>query len=214
MKSRLITVLFLAAIAGCGGEITISDEDQRVMPPDPLTGTVIATDSVGVVFVNAFDLSNPNFFITHEFSGDLPDDVEPTAGRLLVLSLQDVSRPGWTCTGGIFSSDCALLDVAEQRGSPGRLSVVLASGRRDFHIQSDFTLGDDPARDDRRSQVGGSALQWRVELDEDVVDGSFFDLEITLGKVGAPNVTIRWQILIADLSQPAELAGQRSGNDC
>lgn len=115
------------------------------MPPDPLTGTVIATDSVEVVFVNAFDVSNPNFLIIHEFSGDLPDDVGPTAGRLLVLSVQDVSRPGWTCTGGVFSSDCALLEVAERMGRPGRLSVVLASGRRDFHLQSDFTLGDDPA---------------------------------------------------------------------
>ena len=145
LKLRLLTVLFLTTIAGCGGEITIPDEDQQVMPPDPLTGTVIATDSVGVAFVNAFDVSNPNFLITHEFSGNLPDDVEPTAGRLLVLSLQDVSRPGWTCTGGTFSSDCALLEVAEQMGRPGRLSVVLTSGRRNFHIQSDFTLGDDPA---------------------------------------------------------------------
>ena len=62
--------------------------------------------------------------------------------------------------------------------------------------------------------MGGSALQWRVELDEDVVDGSFFDLEITLGKVGGPNVTIRWQILIADLSQQVELAGEPMVADC
>ena len=61
--------------------------------------------------------------------------------------------------------------------------------------------------------MGGSALQWRVQLDDDVVDGSPFELVFTLGKVGGPDVTIRWQILIADPSQQ-EFGGEPKVDEC
>ncbi|MCZ6916577.1 MAG: hypothetical protein O7I93_07360 [Gemmatimonadetes bacterium] len=57
-----------------------------------------------------------------------------------MLSLRDQSRPDIVCTGGLFDSNCASLVVTPNRGS---LSLELASGRRFWHLQSNFTLDEE-----------------------------------------------------------------------
>ena len=46
--------------------------------------------------------------------------------------------------------------------------------------------------------MGGSALQWSVPLPDDVVGSSFYQLDLGMRKIGAPDVTIGFELLIAD----------------
>ena len=46
--------------------------------------------------------------------------------------------------------------------------------------------------------MGGSALQWRVELNEEIDPGSFYEVNLSMRKIGAPDVTIGWELLIVD----------------
>ncbi len=57
--------------------------------------------------------------------------------------------------------------------------------------------------------VGGSALQWSLLLPDDVVGNSFFQLDLGMRKIGAPDVTIGFELLIAD---QATVAGH--AQDC
>jgi hypothetical protein len=51
--------------------------------------------------------------------------------------------------------------------------------------------------------VGGSALQWSVPLPDDVTGDSFFQLDLGMRKIGPPDVTIGFEILIADVASVA-----------
>ena len=122
---------------GCGGEeLTEPGELVNRKPPDPVTGTVIAADSFVV------PATETNFTVQlFSSSGPLIPTIAPSVGRVLVLSLRDQSRPDIVCVGGLFDSNCASLVVTPNRGS---LSVQLASGRRLWHLQSNFTLDEEP----------------------------------------------------------------------
>lgn len=50
--------------------------------------------------------------------------------------------------------------------------------------------------------MGGSALQWIVELNEDVTPGSFYEVNLSMRKIGAPDVTIGWELLVVDPNDP------------
>ncbi|MCH7473849.1 MAG: SGNH/GDSL hydrolase family protein, partial [Gemmatimonadetes bacterium] len=62
-------------------------------------------------------------------------------GKLFILSLRDISRPDIVCTGSLFQTNCATLVVF--RGN-GRVDVELESGRRTWHLQSNFFLDENP----------------------------------------------------------------------
>ncbi len=56
--------------------------------------------------------------------------------------------------------------------------------------------------------VGGSALQWRVPLQEDVVSGSTYQVDLSMRKIGPPDVTIGIELLLVDPNQSnLQLAG-------
>ena len=131
-----VTLLALL-LGGCGGEELLTEPAELVetKPPDLLTGTVIAADSFVV------QAAENDFTIElYSNSGPLIPSIPPSAGRLLVLSLKDQSRPDIVCVGGVFDSNCALLVVMPNRGT---LSVQLASGRQMWHLQSNFTLDEE-----------------------------------------------------------------------
>ncbi len=49
--------------------------------------------------------------------------------------------------------------------------------------------------------MGGSALQWRVSLQENIVGGSIYEVDLSMRKIGPPDVTIGIELLIADPNQ-------------
>ncbi len=51
--------------------------------------------------------------------------------------------------------------------------------------------------------MGGSALQWSVSLSDDVTGDSFFQLDLGMRKIGGPDVTMGFEILIADAATVA-----------
>ncbi|NNF28064.1 MAG: hypothetical protein HKN73_12635 [Gemmatimonadetes bacterium] len=46
--------------------------------------------------------------------------------------------------------------------------------------------------------MGGSALSWSVGLSDDLVPGSFVQLELTMRKFGPPDVEIAWDLRLVD----------------
>ena len=107
-------------------------------PPGLLSGRVLLADSFAV------PTTDTNFQVQPFSSGGtLPQNIGPTAGQLLVLSMKDVSRPGLVCTGGIASSNCAILIALPSRDE-GFVSVALASGRQSLYLQSTYRLELDP----------------------------------------------------------------------
>jgi hypothetical protein len=65
--------------------------------------------------------------------------VGPTVGKVLVLSLRDVSRPDLICTGGTFESSCAVLEVLNDT-EEGFVGLEFNSGRQNFYLQSTSRL--------------------------------------------------------------------------
>jgi len=107
-------------------------------PPPVLTGRVLAADSF---FVPA---TQTNFTVDrYNSGGTLPPDVGPTAGKLLILSVRDISRPDIVCTGGIGGSNCAII-VALPSRDEGFVSVQSESARTQYYLHSTYRLEIDP----------------------------------------------------------------------
>ncbi len=49
--------------------------------------------------------------------------------------------------------------------------------------------------------MGGSALQWRASLQANIVGGSFYQVDLSMRKIGPPDVTIGIELLIVDPNQ-------------
>jgi hypothetical protein len=60
--------------------------------------------------------------------------------------------------------------------------------------------------------MGGSALQWRTTLTEDLTPSTFVQVELSLRKIGDPGVTIGWELLLVEPS--ADLAATEKLHDC
>jgi len=132
--------MFVGSAASCGDDGAAPMEPQLVTttPPPALTGRVLVADSF---FIPA---TETNFRVDRYSSGGtLPADVGPTAGKLLVLSVKDISRPDVECTGGIGGSNCAII-VALPTRDEGFVSVQSASGRTNYFIHSSYRLELDP----------------------------------------------------------------------
>lgn len=135
---RVKCLVAVIAMLGCGGDGITEPEGELVLtpPPEPLTGTVIAADTF---VVSATDVN----FTVQPFSngGTLPANIESAVGKLFILSVRDISRPDVVCIGSLFQTNCATLVVF--RGN-GRVDVELESGRRMWHLQSNFFLDENP----------------------------------------------------------------------
>ena len=135
---RVKFFLVVVAMLGCGGDEITGPEGELVLtpPPVPLIGTVLATDSFVV------PATNVNFMVQpYTTGGDLIDNIESGAGKLFIVSVSDISRPDVICTGSLFQTNCASIVVF---GGNGRVNVALESGRRAWHLQSNFLLDDEP----------------------------------------------------------------------
>jgi hypothetical protein len=136
--SRDAFLSLLAFTVACGGETVAEPELVTTPPPELRTGLVIAADTFTV------PATDVNFTVSQfPNGGDLLADIGVSAGKFLVLSVRDQSRPGQDCIGSLFETACASIVVAENR-LPGRVVVVLESGRRTYHLQSNFTLDEVP----------------------------------------------------------------------
>lgn len=60
--------------------------------------------------------------------------------------------------------------------------------------------------------MGGSALQWRTTLTEDLTPSTFAQVELSLRKIGDPGVTIGWELLLVEPA--AALAATEKLHDC
>ena len=150
----LYTAVMLAAAHGCGdgnGLVAVEREEDETGRP-VLSGTVIASDSFDVIPVQTADLSNPAFLVTHPWFEMFQTSMGDTAGRLLVLSVRDLSRPSAICGPGDFTDDCAIMvvlerSVAEPGRRPGRLKVETQSGQITLFPWPDFRLQETPPPD-------------------------------------------------------------------
>lgn len=55
--------------------------------------------------------------------------------------------------------------------------------------------------------MGGSALQWRTTLGEDLVPGSFVQVDVSMRKLGEPSVVIGWELILAEPAGTAQADG-------
>ena len=53
--------------------------------------------------------------------------------------------------------------------------------------------------------MGGSALQWRTTLTEDLTPRSFIRVELSMRKVGPPGVVIGWELLLVEQAEAYEV---------
>jgi hypothetical protein len=146
-----LSAMLAALLIGCGSaEAPMEPEIVTGPVPPVLTGRVLAADTFTIL-----PTEDPLLLALYSTGGILPNEVGPTAGRVMVLSIRDASRPDFVCTlqgsSGASStlarsherSDCAIL-VAEPTRDEGFVSVQSASARRNYYLQSNFQLLLDP----------------------------------------------------------------------
>ncbi|MCH7563828.1 MAG: hypothetical protein IH968_08390 [Gemmatimonadetes bacterium] len=141
-------------VIGCGGDSEGPMEPMEPMEPEIVTDPPPAVLTGRVLVANTFTVpptDDPLLLAIYSSGGVIPADVGPTAGRLLVFSLRDASRPDFVCTDLTSSSaatgptrshqrsDCAIL-VVEPTEDEGFVSVESSSGRVNYYLQSTFQL--------------------------------------------------------------------------
>lgn len=99
-----IAVLVLLAF-GCGGgsdPTTVNTPPPMTddPPPPPPPTNIIAADSFDVIPVDAVVFSDPNFLVERAKLGTVPQGLVPSNGKLLVLSVRDLTDPDLICGGG------------------------------------------------------------------------------------------------------------------
>ena len=148
-----IAVLVLLAF-GCGGgsDPTAVDtsppiDDDAAPPP---TTNIIAADSFQVLPVEVRVFGDPNFLREFWRRGVVPQGLVPSDGKLLVLSVKDLTDPDLICGTGNWGPTCASMILIEQEGlEPGRLAGRLelsaTGGRKIWFPQADtLTLAEAP----------------------------------------------------------------------
>ena len=60
--------------------------------------------------------------------------------------------------------------------------------------------------------MGGSALQWRTTLPDDLTPSTFVQVELSLRKLGDPGVTIGWELILVESA--SALAVTEKLHDC
>ncbi len=141
---RRFVAVGIALCLGCGNAATdVVDDVPAEEQPPPLTGTVIASGAFDIDPVSVTTITEPGFLIARRFEGNLPADLAPASGKLLVLSVREV-RNALRCPTAGFITECATMVVLEQDGTepgsrPGRLSF-LGSKPVTYYPWGDHTL--------------------------------------------------------------------------
>jgi len=157
MRPLLSVVVLTVLVFGCGGgsdPTTVNtpspQTDDTPPPPPPPPTNIIAADSFDVIPAEAVVFSDPNFLVAREALGTVPAGLVSGAGKVLVLSVRDLTNPDLVCGGGSWSDACASMVVLEQEGidpgrRPGRVELSLLSGRKTWYPQADtVTLAEAP----------------------------------------------------------------------
>ena len=155
MRPILSTAVLVLLAFACGGGSdpttvnpppTIADDP----PPPPPPTNIIAADSFDVIPAEAVVFDDPNFLVEREKLGAIPQGLVPSNGKMLVLSVRDLTDPDLICGAGSWSPTCASIVVLEQEGvepgrRPGRLELSTTRGRRTWYPQADtITLAEAP----------------------------------------------------------------------
>ena len=141
-----IAVLVLLAFGcGCGSDPTTVNTPPPIdddPPQPPLPTNIIAAESFDVIPVDARVFNDPFFLVEREKLGAVPQGLVPSNGKLLVLSVRDLTDPDLICGAGSWSPTCASMVVLEQEGvapgrRPGRLELSTTGGRKTWYPQAD-----------------------------------------------------------------------------
>ena len=147
----ILSIAVLVVLAfGCGGGSdpttvnTPSIDDDSALPPPPTN--IIAADSFDVIPVESVVFSDPNFLVERATLGVVPQGLVPSNGKLLVLSVRDLTDPDLICGPGSWSPTCASMVVLEREGAePGRRPGRIELSTTVWYPQADtITLAEAP----------------------------------------------------------------------
>ncbi len=134
--------------------------------------------------------------------------LDPAKGKRFIVALRDLLRPDQQCASDDSRSGCATVDWSDDPSRPkvpqsgvfdNSITLQLASGPRTFYLTASGALADQPDKSDPshpQSALSGRAREWSVILPDDLVSGSALKLNLTLKKLGAPNVRIAYEIRV------------------
>ncbi len=114
-------------------------------------GLTLATGALELAAASAF--GEPGFHETLLAQASVPADIGPTAGRRLVLTLRDASRPSQECSQQHPLSGCATVDWSDDPSRPNvppdgvfdnRLVLELETGVVTLFLREDGELATEP----------------------------------------------------------------------
>lgn len=195
---------------GCGsGDSTPTDPATPPTPSPPSAGGLVLTSGELVLPGAGTESDSGNhevLIVRHQLRSDL----EGTSGRLLVLSLQDLSRPTQSCPSEEPEDGCATLDWSADPEDPrvppdgqfvNRLDFELTSGPRRAYLSRSFHLNDVPDRIDplrEHTAVGGTASEWQLVLPAALEPDTPLELRVVMTKWQPPDVRIGYEIRLAE----------------
>ena len=207
----------LALSASCGGPGSPTAPGPAPAPgPGPTPGPGPAP-SAGIVLMSgtlrlpaALDRGDVGEHQEYIVNRRLPEDLEPTSGRTLVIELRDATRPALICTDDEPEAGCATVDWSAEPGLPGvpanglfinRLEVELAFGAVEYYLSRTLRLAAvpdlvDPTRE--HTAVGGSGRIWTAVLPANVEGDRNLRLRLVLTKWQPPDVEIAFEVRVVD----------------
>lgn len=177
-----------------------------VTDPFIIAAQYLANGEFNVPAANA--LGEPGFHEPFSATQTIPSRIDPTKGKRLIIALRDLSRPQQKCDSDDPRSGCVTIDWSDD---PSRaklprngvfdnsLTLQFASGAHTFYLTASGALADQPDKPDpahAQSAISGADREWSVILSDDLVVGSALKLNLTLTKLGAPNVRFTYEIRV------------------
>jgi hypothetical protein len=204
----LAAALIMALGCGAGDSTPTGPATPPTPSPPSAAGLVLASGELLLPGAgNESDSGNHEVLVVRH---QLRSDLEGTSGQLLVLSLQDLSRPAQSCPSEEPEEGCATIDWSadpeDPRVPPGgqfvnRLDFELTSGSRRVYLSRSFHLNDVPDRVDplrEHTAVGGTASEWQLVLPAALEPDTPIELRVVMTKWQPPNVRIGYEIRLAE----------------
>lgn len=138
----------------------------------------------------------------------VPSGLDPAKGKRLIIALREISRPQQKCDSDDPRSGCATIDWSDDPSRPrvprngvfeNSITLLLASGSHTFYLTASGALADQPDKPNPAhtwSAISGTAREWSLVLSEELVAASALKLNLTMTKLGAPNVRIAYEIRV------------------
>jgi hypothetical protein len=195
---------------GCGSGVSAPTDPATPPTPDPSSADGLVLASGELILPGA---GNENDSGNHEVlvaRHQLRSDLEGTSGRLLVLSLRDLTRPSQSCPSEEPEDGCATVDWSADPEEPrvppegqfvNRLDFELTSGPRRLYLSRSFHLNDVPDRVDplrQHTAVGGTASEWQLVLPAALQPDTPLELRVVMTKWQPPSVRIGYEIRLAE----------------